>query len=87
MENLEILKGIVSDETYAALEAETKDSKIRLGDLSTDEYALKKYQCRHNGTLQTDDKQKRPEIIGLSVLRRKRRFNNDKISQNEFRKR
>lgn len=38
MENLEILKGIVSDETYAALEAETKDSKIRLGDLSTDKY-------------------------------------------------
>lgn len=29
MENLEILKGIVSDETYAALEAETKDSKNR----------------------------------------------------------
>lgn len=41
MENLEILKGIVSDETYAALEAETKDSKIRLGDLSTDEYVSK----------------------------------------------
>lgn len=38
MENLEILKGIVSDETYAVLEAETKDSKIRLGDLSTDKY-------------------------------------------------
>lgn len=38
MENLEILKGIVSDETYAALEAETKESKIRLGDLSTDKY-------------------------------------------------
>lgn len=38
MENLEILKGIVSDETYAALEVETKDSKIRLGDLSTDKY-------------------------------------------------
>ena len=38
MENLEILKGIVTDETYAALEAETKDSKIRLGDLSTDKY-------------------------------------------------
>lgn len=38
MENLEILKGIVSDETYAALEAKTKDSKIRLGDLSTDKY-------------------------------------------------
>lgn len=37
MENLEILKGIVTDETYAALEAE-KDSKIRLGDLSTDKY-------------------------------------------------
>ena len=36
MENLEILKGIVSDETYAALEAETKDSKIKLGDLSSD---------------------------------------------------
>ena len=41
MENLEILKGIVSDETYAVLEAETKDSKIRLGDLSTDEYVSK----------------------------------------------
>lgn len=38
MENLEILKGIVTDETYAALEAETKDSKIRIGDLSTDKY-------------------------------------------------
>ena len=45
MENLEILKGIVSDETYAALEAETKDSKIRLGDLSTDEYvSVNKYK-------------------------------------------
>ena len=41
MENLEILKGIVSDETYAALEAETKDSKIKLGDLSSDKYVSK----------------------------------------------
>ena len=29
MENLEILKGIVSDETYAALEVQTKDLKNR----------------------------------------------------------
>lgn len=41
MENLEILKGIVSDETYAALEAETKDSTIKLGDLSSDKYVSK----------------------------------------------
>ena len=58
MENLEILKGIVSDETYAALEAETKDSKIRLGDLSTDKYVstdkykdLEKQLGKVNGAL------------------------------------
>lgn len=38
MENLEILKGVVSDETYAAIEAETKDSKIKLMDLSSGQY-------------------------------------------------
>lgn len=38
MENLEILKGVVSDETYAAIEAETKDSKIKLMDLSAGQY-------------------------------------------------
>ena len=49
MENLEILKGIVSDKTYAALEAETKDSKIKLGDLSSDKYVSKdKYKELEN---------------------------------------
>ena len=38
MENLEILKGVVSDETFAKLEEETKDSTIKLGDLSTGKY-------------------------------------------------
>lgn len=40
MENLEILKGVVSDETYAKIEAETKDSQIKLADLSKGEYVL-----------------------------------------------
>lgn len=34
MENLEILKDTLSAETYAAVEAETKDSDIKLADLS-----------------------------------------------------
>lgn len=38
MENLEILKDTLSAETYAAVEAETKDSKIKLADLSGGEY-------------------------------------------------
>lgn len=38
MENLEILKGVVSDDTYAKIEAETKDSDIKLADLSKGEY-------------------------------------------------
>lgn len=38
MENLDILKGVVSDETFAKLEEETKDSPIKLGDLSTGKY-------------------------------------------------
>lgn len=41
MENLEILKGVVSEETYARLESETKDSQMRLADLHTDEYVSK----------------------------------------------
>lgn len=41
MENLEILKGIVSDETYARLESETKDSPIKLADLHSGEYVSK----------------------------------------------
>lgn len=32
MENLELLKGVVSDETFARIEEETKESKIRLAD-------------------------------------------------------
>ena len=35
MENLELLKGVVSDETFARIEEETKESTIRLADLST----------------------------------------------------
>lgn len=34
MENLELLRGVVSDETFARIEEETKESKIRLADLS-----------------------------------------------------
>lgn len=41
MENLELLKGVVSAETYAKLEEETKDSTIRLGDLSTGNFVSK----------------------------------------------
>ncbi len=45
MENLEIFKGVVSDETYAKLEEETKDSEIKLVDLSKGEYVSKaKYE-------------------------------------------
>ena len=35
MENIELLRGVVSDETFARIEEETKESKIRLADLST----------------------------------------------------
>lgn len=49
MENLEILKDVVSEETYAALEAETKGSTIRLGDLSTNQYvSADKYKDLEN---------------------------------------
>lgn len=49
MENLEILKDVISEETYAALEAETKDSTIRLGDLSTNQYvSADKYKDLEN---------------------------------------
>ena len=46
MENLNILKDALSAETYAAVEAETKDSKIKLADLSGGEYvSLSKYNA------------------------------------------
>lgn len=38
MENLELLKGVLSPTTYALVEEETKDSKIKLADLSTGNY-------------------------------------------------
>ena len=41
MENLELLRGVVSDETFARIEEETKESKIRLADLSTGNYVSK----------------------------------------------
>lgn len=41
MENLEILKDVLSPETYSAVERETKDSDIRLTDLKTGEFISK----------------------------------------------
>lgn len=38
MENLELLKEVLSPTTYALVEDETKDSKIKLADLSTGKY-------------------------------------------------
>lgn len=46
MENLEILKDTLSAETYAAVEAETKDSDIKLADLSKGGYVgIDKYNA------------------------------------------
>lgn len=41
MENLELLRGVVSDETFARIEEETKESNIKLADLSTGNYVSK----------------------------------------------
>lgn len=41
MKNLEILKGVLSAETYALVEKETADSEIQLFDLSTGDYVSK----------------------------------------------
>ena len=53
MENLELLRGVVSDETFARIEAETKDSTIRLGDLSTGNYVSKDKYSALEGQLQS----------------------------------
>lgn len=53
MENLELLRGVVSDETFARIEEETKESKIRLADLSTGNYVSKEKYDGLEGQLQS----------------------------------
>lgn len=54
MENLELLKDVLSENTYALVESETKDSKIKLADLSGGEYVnadkYKKLEKQFNET-------------------------------------
>lgn len=46
MKNLEILKGVLSEDTYAAVEEQTKNSTVELADLSTSAYVGKdKYKA------------------------------------------
>lgn len=56
MKNLELLKGVLKEETYALVEAETKDSDISLADLSKGQYVSKdKYTALETQLTDTQD--------------------------------
>lgn len=52
MKNLEILKGVLSAETYALVEKETAESDIQLCDLSTGDYVSKQKYSALEASLQ-----------------------------------